>query len=212
MLQRSIGRRNGAADVVRFHPALPEWKKDAIDSVNFEHYCKIFLQFNATFWDDTEIFMWADDTGHGWFPAWQNIERLAPGSNTLMVTVVGDKCVQAAHDPDQQTIDDAMYVLRSFFPAAPDPLNAYIGKWATDEWTYGSSPTTRSTRSRGWSASCSTRSGASSSPASTCPTFTATCTARTTRASTPRPWSGVQGNRDLRLRGDAAHHHAGGHV
>ena len=138
VLQRSIGRRNGAADVVRFHPALPEWKKDAIDSVNFEHYCKIFLQFNATFWDDTEIFMWADDTGHGWFPAWQNIERLAPGSNTLMVTVVGDQCVRAAAVADQATIDDAMYALRVFFPSAPEPLNAYINKWATDEWTYGS--------------------------------------------------------------------------
>lgn len=38
-----------------FHPALPDWKREAIDAMKMATYTKIFLKFDNKWWDNTEV-------------------------------------------------------------------------------------------------------------------------------------------------------------
>lgn len=42
-------------DDVLFHPPLPSWKLEAIESMKMATYTKIFLVFDHKFWHDTQV-------------------------------------------------------------------------------------------------------------------------------------------------------------
>lgn len=42
-------------DDVVFHPPLPDWKVEAVESMKMGTYTKIFLQFDRKWWDGSEV-------------------------------------------------------------------------------------------------------------------------------------------------------------
>lgn len=42
-------------DDVLFHPRLPNWKLEAIESMKMATYTKIFLVFERKFWHETQV-------------------------------------------------------------------------------------------------------------------------------------------------------------
>lgn len=47
------------AQLIKFVPELPAWKVQAIRNIQMSHYCKVFLRFASTFWDNVETIYFA---------------------------------------------------------------------------------------------------------------------------------------------------------
>ncbi|KIN94123.1 hypothetical protein M404DRAFT_1008573 [Pisolithus tinctorius Marx 270] len=119
-------------DVV-FQPTLPDWKREAINSIEMAGYNKIFLQFNDTFWFDTEMGLYAD-LQRGRFPVWQSLDHpdFFPGSGVISVTVTGDQSPYVEQMNTTQLQNEVMEVLRTMYPDAPDPVDIHIPTWGTN--------------------------------------------------------------------------------
>ncbi|KAI0752122.1 amine oxidase [Fomes fomentarius] len=134
-------------DDVAFHPPLPDWKQEAIQSMTMATYTKIFLQFPEKFWFDTEastlplMALYADPE-RGRYPVWQSLdhENFFPGSGIVFVTVTGDYSLRVEALPDSQVQDEVMGVLRTMFPnvTIPDPIAFHFPRWASDPLFRGS--------------------------------------------------------------------------
>ncbi|ATY62384.1 flavin containing polyamine [Cordyceps militaris] len=130
-------------DVVGFAPALPRWKRTAIQKFTMGTYTKIFLQFNETFWPrDTQFFLYASPTRRGWYPVFQSLSTAGflPGSHILFVTVVADGAYRVEQQTDAQTRDEIMEVLRDMFPGVrvPHPTAFLYPRWTKEPWALGS--------------------------------------------------------------------------
>lgn len=119
-------------DVV-FQPAFPDWKREAVNSIEMAGYNKIFLQFNDTFWFDTEMGLYAD-LQRGKYPVWQSLDHpdFFPGSGIISVTVTGDYSPYVEQLNTTQLQDEVMEVLRTMYPDAPDPADIHIAAWGSN--------------------------------------------------------------------------------
>jgi polyamine oxidase len=133
------------SDAVAFSPALPAWKRTAIESMDMSTYTKIFLQFPAdqVFWNkSTQFFLYADPVERGNYPLFQSLDApgFLPGSGILFVTVVQDQSFAAERQSEATTQAQVMAVLRKMFPhkSVPDPIAFMYPKWSTEPWAYGS--------------------------------------------------------------------------
>ncbi len=130
-------------NAISFEPALPTWKKTAIEMFEIGVYTKIFLQFPSKFWPaDKEYFLYADPHERGWYPIWQSldVEGFFPGSHILFVTLTGEQSYRAEKMTDEETLEEVMTVLRLMFPGVniPQPSAFTYPRWSDTPWAYGS--------------------------------------------------------------------------
>ncbi|ETS81188.1 hypothetical protein PFICI_06190 [Pestalotiopsis fici W106-1] len=128
---------------VSFEPALPPWKRTAIEMFQMGTYTKIFLQFPKRFWpNDTEFFLYADPIQRGWYPIWQSLdlEGFFPDSHVIFVTVTGRESYRVERMTDEETRIEVMDVLRAMFPdvEVPEPTAFLYPRWTQTPWAYGS--------------------------------------------------------------------------
>ncbi|KAF2396381.1 amine oxidase [Trichodelitschia bisporula] len=129
-------------DNVAFEPALPKWKKTAIEMFHMSTYTKIFMQFDRNFWGDKQFFLYADPVQRGWYPIFQSLdaEGFFPGSHILFVTVTQREAYRVERQSEEATKAQVMEVLRNMFPkeTVPDPIAFAYPRWSTTPWAYGS--------------------------------------------------------------------------
>ncbi|KAF5612271.1 n1-acetylpolyamine oxidase [Fusarium subglutinans] len=103
-------------DAVDFKPALPRWKREAIQQMEMEQ--------------------------RGYYPLFQSLSTpgFIPGSNILFGTVVQQQAYEVEQQSDEKTKKEIMEVLRSMFPDkhVPDPTAFMYPRWSMEEWSYGS--------------------------------------------------------------------------
>ncbi|TDL27142.1 amine oxidase [Rickenella mellea] len=128
-------------DDVVFHPSLPDWKQEAIQSMVMATYTKIFLQFPHKFWFDTEMGLYADKE-RGRYPVWQSLDHkhFLPDSGIIFVTVTGDYSQRIESLPDSQVKAEVLSVLALMFPnvSIPQPTDFFFPRWHTDPLFRGS--------------------------------------------------------------------------
>ncbi|KAH6884599.1 hypothetical protein B0T10DRAFT_462929 [Thelonectria olida] len=130
-------------EVVEFKPALPRWKREAVEQFQMGTYTKIFMQFNETFWpEDTQYFLYADPEDRGYYPLFQSLSGpgFAEGSNILFGTVVANHAYRVEQQSDEKTKAEIMEVLGSMFPdkQIPEPTAFMYPRWSMEEWSFGS--------------------------------------------------------------------------
>ncbi|CAM0914140.1 unnamed protein product [Alopecurus aequalis] len=130
------------SDLIRFTPQLPSWKVMSIYQFNMAVYTKIFLKFPKRFWPEgpgTEFFLYASGR-RGYYPVWQQFEKQYPGSNVLLVTVTDDESRRIEQQPDNQTMEEAVEVLRKMFPRedVPDATDILVPRWWSNRFFKGS--------------------------------------------------------------------------
>jgi polyamine oxidase len=128
--------------LIDFVPDLPFWKLKAIYSFNMAVYMKIFLKFPSCFWDTNpgaKFFLYSDER-RGHYPIWENLDSEFPGENVLMVTVTDEEARRIEQQPDSETLDEIMIVLRNMFPGKDVPTadSIYVPKWFSDPLFRGS--------------------------------------------------------------------------
>ncbi|KAJ7816311.1 amine oxidase [Mycena olivaceomarginata] len=128
-------------DDVKFEPALPAWKKAAIDSMAMGTYTKIFLQFEDKFWFDTQFALYADRE-RGRYPVWQGLDMqgFLPGSGIVFATVTGDFSTRIEAMSDAAVQAELLSVLGSMFPNTPIPTPTafFFPRWRADPLYRGS--------------------------------------------------------------------------
>ena len=110
--------------LINFVPKLPSWKIAALSMTPMCHYCKIFLQFESVFWDNSKGYMMiTNPTLKDYYVHWQNMNKdgLFPGSNTLMVSLTGDLCEESYNYNSSEIMEQAYQVLKKVFPSATRP-------------------------------------------------------------------------------------------
>ena len=131
------------SDMVRFTPALPQWKTAAVNKYGMETYVKVFLEFPHQFWPDEEFYLYAD-AGRGHYPVWQNMNYWkqwgAGPPHVMVVTVMNDNARKIERQPQNVTVVETGRVLRSMFPGAavPEPVHVLLHSWTSDPLFKGS--------------------------------------------------------------------------
>lgn len=124
-------------DAVRFEPQLPKWKREAIEQFQMGTYTKIFMQFNESFWPDSQYFLYADPDERGYYPVFQNYNAAGflEGSNILFATVVGHVAQRVEQQGEEKTKAELLAVLRRMFPEEdiPEPTAFMFPKWGLQE-------------------------------------------------------------------------------
>ncbi|CAN1179777.1 Polyamine oxidase 1 [Linum perenne] len=129
------------SDLIEFRPVLPMWKRIAIADFSMTVYTKIFLKFPYKFWPTgpgTEFFLYTH-IQRGYYPIWQHLENVYPGSNILLVTVPHDESRRIEQLGDEAVVAEAMSVLRNMFgDDIPEAESVLVPKWWSDRFYKGS--------------------------------------------------------------------------
>ncbi|KAL8028588.1 hypothetical protein ABFX02_14G170400 [Erythranthe guttata] len=129
------------SQLISFSPPLPRWKTEAISNIDIMVYTKVFLKFPRKFWPcgaDKEFFIYAHER-RGYYTFWQHMENAYPGSNILVVTLTNGESKRIEAQSDQETMSEAMEVLRKMFgPDIPDALDILVPRWWNNRFQCGS--------------------------------------------------------------------------
>ncbi|KAK9068878.1 hypothetical protein SSX86_012994 [Deinandra increscens subsp. villosa] len=127
--------------LISFIPHLPKWKSEAIEKCEVMVYTKIFLKFPYKFWPcgpGKEFFIYAHEQ-RGYYTFWQHMENAYPGSNILVVTLTNGESKRVESQSDQQTMKEAMGVLRDMFgPDIPEATDILVPRWYNNRYQCGS--------------------------------------------------------------------------
>ncbi|KAG0555932.1 hypothetical protein KC19_11G013800 [Ceratodon purpureus] len=126
---------------IDFVPDLPFWKLKAIYTFDMAVYTKIFLKFSKKFWSSgsgNKFWLYADER-RGYYPIWENLDSEFPDANVLMVTVTDEESRRIEQQPDSETLDEIMGVLKNMFGKdVPTADDIYVPKWVADPLFRGS--------------------------------------------------------------------------
>ncbi|KAI7735615.1 hypothetical protein M8C21_022326, partial [Ambrosia artemisiifolia] len=129
------------SQLISFDPHLPKWKTQAIEKCDIMVYTKIFLKFPYKFWPcgpGKEFFIYAHEQ-RGYYTFWQHMENAYPGSNILVVTLTNEESKRVESQSDQETMKEAMGVLRDIFgPDIPEALDILVPRWYNNPYQRGS--------------------------------------------------------------------------
>ncbi|MCD7469207.1 polyamine oxidase1, flavin-containing amine oxidoreductase [Datura stramonium] len=129
------------SDLISFLPPLPRWKMETIRNLDVMVYTKIFLKFPYKFWPcepEKEFFIYAHER-RGYYTFWQHMENAYPGSNMLVVTLTNGESKRVEAQSDQDTLKEAMEVLRNMFgPDIPDATDILVPRWWNNRFQRGS--------------------------------------------------------------------------
>lgn len=72
-------------------------------------------------------------------PSYQHMENAYPGSNILVVTLTNGESKRVEAQSDQETLKEAMDVLRNMFgPNIPDASDILVPRWWSNRFQRGS--------------------------------------------------------------------------
>ncbi|KAJ7949215.1 putative Polyamine oxidase [Quillaja saponaria] len=129
------------SDLIAFNPPLPKWKTEAIEKLDVMVYTKIFLKFPYKFWPcgpEKEFFIYAHER-RGHYTFWQHMENAYPGSNILVVTLTNGESKRVEAQSDEETLKEAMGVLRDMFgPNIPNANDILVPRWWNNRFQRGS--------------------------------------------------------------------------
>ncbi len=123
---------------VKFNPALPKSKSDAIDKLGMGVLNKCYLRFPEAFWPKNVDWLEYIPASHGAWTEWVSFWRVAK-QPVLLGFNAADRGQEIERLTDEQIVASAMETLRTIYgKAIPDPTGHQITRWAIDPYAFGS--------------------------------------------------------------------------
>jgi polyamine oxidase len=123
---------------VRFSPALPEAKSQAISRMGMGCVGKVFLEFHTRFWPEETNWFLSLKSGAPWGVVFSSLSRVIPGRNLLVMWHSGALAREREAMSDEAVVQIAMNELRiASGEKVPAPLKARITRWGTDPFSRG---------------------------------------------------------------------------
>ena len=122
---------------ISFRPSLPLRRRRAVARLEMGVLNKTCLLFDEVFWDNDVEFIGrvGAEKGH-----WAETLNLYPhtGQPILMMFNAGTYGARLEQYSDRQIVEDAVAVLTNMYGDVPQPGDARITRWNSDQWTLGS--------------------------------------------------------------------------
>ncbi|KAM3721878.1 putative lysine-specific histone demethylase [Dirofilaria immitis] len=136
VLKRSVRHRNNAP---LFHPELPNWKINAINSLGFGNVNKIMLFFEKPFWENTRVFGQISDTMCATSRGEMFMFQAHRDKPILIALVSGDSANALEEAPSDIIVYKIMNFLSAVFgPTCPkEPTDVIITRWRADRFSRG---------------------------------------------------------------------------
>jgi monoamine oxidase len=123
---------------VRFVPALPEDKRNAVNKLGMGVLNKCYLRFEHAFWPEDMDWLEYVPAKHGEWTEWVSFQR-AMKKPILLGFNAANRGAEIEAWSDEQIVTSAMETLKTIFGAAiPQPIDWQITRWATDAFARGS--------------------------------------------------------------------------
>ncbi|XP_061393995.1 possible lysine-specific histone demethylase 1 [Musca vetustissima] len=127
------------ANTVKFEPALPDWKQQAIQRLGFGNLNKVVLCFDRIFWDpNTNLFGHVGSTtaSRGELFLFWSISS----SPVLLALVAGRSAAIMENVSDDVIVGRCIAVLKGIFGngSVPQPKETVVTRWRADPWARGS--------------------------------------------------------------------------
>jgi monoamine oxidase len=123
---------------VRFVPALPEEKQQAIASLGMGVLNKCYLRFPEVFWPNDVDWLEYISEEHGEWTEWVSFVRTTR-QPVLLGFNAGTRGREIEALTDEQIVESAMQTLRILYgDDIPDPTDFQITRWASDPFARGS--------------------------------------------------------------------------
>lgn len=123
---------------IEFTPELPERVAAALAGFAMNEFEKVFLRFDAPFWNDGVYAIKRQGAAAQWWHSWYDLSR-AVGTPTLLTFAAGPAARATRDWSDDEIVASVMSSLRELYgPAVPDPAAATITRWRDDPWAHGS--------------------------------------------------------------------------
>lgn len=126
------------ANDLRFIPALPETKRQAISQLGMGVLNKCYLRFDQAFWPQDMDWLEYVSPKHGEWTEWVSFQRAAQ-LPVLLGFNAADRGREIEAWSDAQIVASAMATLKTIFgKQIPEPLDYQITRWAADPYARGS--------------------------------------------------------------------------
>jgi monoamine oxidase len=126
------------AGSVRFVPALPKSKTNAIATLGMGVLNKCYLRFPEVFWPDDVDWLEYIAEEHGEWTEWVSFVRTT-GQPVLLGFNAGTRGREIEALSDEQIVESAMQTLRTLYgDDIPEPTDFQITRWASDPFARGS--------------------------------------------------------------------------
>jgi monoamine oxidase len=123
---------------VRFSPALPEAKSQAIARMGMGSLGKVFLEFPTRFWPEETNWFLSLKSAAPWGVAFSSLSRVIPGRHLLVMWHSGALAREREAMSDESVVQIAMNEVRiASGENVPAPLKARITRWGTDPFSRG---------------------------------------------------------------------------
>ena len=124
-------------NAIKFVPNLPQDKLLAIQHIGFGQFNKVYLQFNASFWDNslTLTLPYTSNPLSNYYMIF-NIGKFV-NKPILAVLNFGDFATALEQLSDSEIINSVMQQIRLIYPTAPDPVSYQITRWGLDPFSNG---------------------------------------------------------------------------
>ena len=141
------------SDTVRFLPALPPVRRQAIAKLGMGVLNKCYLRFERVFWPDNVDWLEYVSLQHGEWTQWVSFQRVAQ-LPILLGFNAADRGREIEAWSDDRVVESAMQTLKTIFGAKlPQPVGYQITRWGKDPFAagaysynaYGSTPAMRDT-------------------------------------------------------------------
>lgn len=123
---------------IRFEPALPQAKLDAIDALGMGVFNKVYLGFPHVFWEaDRDLLAYHSQSMRLW-PSMFNLYKQY-GDIALIAISTALEAIEVEAISDEQIVFELMTILRELYgDDIPQPNDVRITRWAQDPFSYGS--------------------------------------------------------------------------
>jgi monoamine oxidase len=125
------------AGTVKFSPALPESKRQALRSLAMGLANKVVLSFPRTFWPEAPHFLGYLSSTRGEFSSFVSLVPFLE-KPILSSYLSGEFALEAEPWSDEETVARAMKVLRAMYGrSVPEPVGVSITRWGRDPFSRG---------------------------------------------------------------------------
>ena len=122
-----------------FIPALNASKQEAIRNSRMGHYLKIFVRFAEPFWNEDKDYIYRTVANPADYGHYQVIQPYSSNPPIILMTLVGDKALEAFEKGEKGIKEDIKAVLREWYPnTVPDPIDVHFKDWTCDQYFRGS--------------------------------------------------------------------------
>jgi len=122
---------------ISFEPALPDWKRTAIEKIGMNCVNKFLLVWDEAFWDDVQYISYTPEEPDQ-YNYFVNVKKFHPTVNALMTFAYAERARETENQTDAQVLADIMAHLRDMFgPTTPEPSRMLRTRWLSDPFSYG---------------------------------------------------------------------------